>query len=277
MPIWKRLQRLINGEIAFGFFCAGLFWMAVLGWVTSFTPTTQEKESCYQAAAKTGSDTNGCKSFWEKTSSDPVALFTLVLAFANIGMWFATIGLYQGNKSQLRLARDEFLSSHRPRMRLKHMWLTHDTAWRMSGPLEFNLDIVNIGNTEGFITWINYTSILLPPGQRLPQRPPYDEMPFGPHVRITRFRTNTTLAPGITLAREVCDGALDHHEIQDILWGRTRLYLIGTIEYFDQRGGLRQTGFCRRFTYNAYPPAVGDYGRLDVESDPDYEFEEWGD
>jgi hypothetical protein len=44
---------------------------------------------------------------------------------------------------------------------------------------------------------------------------------------------------------------------------------------FDRGGGLRQTGFCRRLTYNAYPPAVGDFGRFDIENDPDYEFEEW--
>jgi hypothetical protein len=162
-------------------------------------------------------------------------------------------------------------------MRLKHMWLTNDTAWRLGGPLEFNLDIVNIGNTEGFVTWINYQSILLPTGQRLPQRPPYDEAPFGPDLRITRFRTDTAVRPGLTLARTVCDGCLDAQQIHDILWGQHRLYLIGTIEYFDKGGGLRQTAFCRRLTFTAYPPPWGDYGRCDTESDRDYEFEEWGD
>jgi hypothetical protein len=66
MSVWKKFRRLINGEIAFGFFCAGLFWLALFGWVASFTPTTQEKEACYQAAAQTGHDTSACKSFWEE-------------------------------------------------------------------------------------------------------------------------------------------------------------------------------------------------------------------
>jgi hypothetical protein len=50
--------------------------------------------------------------------------------------------------------------------------------------------------------------------------------------------------------------------------------LLGTIEYWDGGGGLRQTAFCRRLTYKAYPPADWDMGRFDVENDPDYEYED---
>ncbi len=103
-------------------------------------------------------------------------------------------------------------------------------------------------------------------------------MPFGPEMRITRFRTDTPLAPGITLAREVCDGTIfDDTEVHDILWGNRQLFLVGTIEYFDRSGGLRQTGFCRRFTFNTYPPAGSDNGRFEKENDSNYEFEEWSD
>jgi hypothetical protein len=45
--------------------CDGLFWIVVLGWATSFIPTTQEKEACYQSAAKTSRDTKECKTIWE--------------------------------------------------------------------------------------------------------------------------------------------------------------------------------------------------------------------
>jgi hypothetical protein len=270
------LNKLINGEIALGFYLATFLWMGVLGYATSYLPTTAEKKDCYDSAARSGRDIRECESFWEKTTSDPIAFFTLALALSTIGLWLATIGLYRSNRKQIELARAEFLSSHRPRMRLKHMWLTDDTAWRLNGPIEVNLDIVNIGNTEGLISWINYISILLPVGQRLPQRPPYDEMPFGPNMRITRFRTFIQLGAGITLPRPVCDGTiLDAQQVHDVLWGVQRLFLIGTIEYHDRGGGLRQTAFCRRLVFNAYPPAAGDLGRFDVENDPDYEFEEW--
>jgi hypothetical protein len=100
-----RLKKLINGEIAFGFFLATIFWIAVLGWVTSFQSTPQEQEACYQSAAKSGRDTSECKTFWEKTTSEPVAFFSLVLAFSTVGMWLATIGLYRSAEKQIRTSR----------------------------------------------------------------------------------------------------------------------------------------------------------------------------
>jgi hypothetical protein len=148
-------------------------------------------------------------------------LATIAIAAFTGTLWLSTRGMLRATNESIGLASREFVSSHRPRMRLKHMWLTDLTASRLDGPLEVNLDIVNVGNTEvgnteGFITWVNYTSVVIPAAQRLPQRPPYDEMPFGPHMRITRFKTETPLAPGITLARPVCDGSLDQQQVHDI-------------------------------------------------------------
>jgi hypothetical protein len=99
------LRRLINGEIALGFLLATLFWIAALGLATSYAPTNPEKEACYQASAKSGRSTEECKTFWEKTTSDPVATFTLVLAFSTVGLWVATIGLYFAGERQLRHAQ----------------------------------------------------------------------------------------------------------------------------------------------------------------------------
>jgi hypothetical protein len=224
-----------------------------------------------------------------------VAIATIATALFTGTLWWSTYGLLSSTNESIRLARKEFISSHRPRMRLKHIWFTDNrpslrddnTTWQ-NGPLEVTLDIVNIGNTEGYITWINFESVLCPNGQRLPQRPPYDEVPVGPDTRTTRFPNNVPIGPGLTYARQVCDGRiLDPVEVQDILVDNLWLYLIGTIEYFDfipdpqnrraDLGGLRQTAFCRRLTFTAYPPPIDDAGRLDKQNDPDYEFEEWGD
>jgi hypothetical protein len=167
--------------------------------------------------------------FLDKHGEAVTGVFTVILAIFTGRLWFSTEKLWGVTNDSVQLARDEFISSHRPRMRLKHMWLTHDTNWRVGGPLEVNLDIVNIGNTEGIVTCINYDSIVLPIGQSLPQRPSYDEMPFGPDMRITRFQTNTRLRSGITLAREVCNSILNHQEVMNILHGQRRLCMIGTI------------------------------------------------
>jgi hypothetical protein len=100
------LKKIINGEIALGFILSTVLWICLLGWATSYAPTNPEKEACYQAAAKSGRSTDECKFFWERTTSDPIALFTLVLAVSTIGLWTATIALYYAGERQLRQLKD---------------------------------------------------------------------------------------------------------------------------------------------------------------------------
>lgn len=44
--------------------------------------------------------------FLERTTSDPVALFTLILAISTIGLSLATIKLYRAGERQIRIAKD---------------------------------------------------------------------------------------------------------------------------------------------------------------------------
>jgi hypothetical protein len=216
--------------------------------------------------------------------TEQLAFFTKWLFIATVVLGLATGGLLWFARKQsidtkeiIKSTRDEFLATHRPRMRLKHAWLTDQTAWRLGGPLEINLDFVNIGSGTAYITWINYQSILLAKGERLPQRPPYDEAPPS-GLRITRFGKEGVvhiINSGVTHPRQVCDGILSDSEVHDILWGKRTLCLIGTIEYWDKFAKhLRQTAFCRKLTYQQYPPASGDMGRFCVVKDPDYEYED---
>jgi hypothetical protein len=57
-----------------------------------------------------------------------VAGFTIVLAFSTIGLWFSTRHLWIVTKAAVDLANREFISSHRPKMRLKHAWFTEQLA-----------------------------------------------------------------------------------------------------------------------------------------------------
>jgi hypothetical protein len=214
-----------------------------------------------------------------------LALFTLALVIFTRELVRSTNRLWEAGERQLQftnaalsLSRDEFLSSHRPRMRLKHAWFTDQTSWRLGGPLEINLDFVNVGNTDAYVQMVNYQSLLIPLGEKLPQRPPYDEVPSS-GIRITRFPTfvnppSGALPSGTTFARQVCDGILSEQHVKDIIWGTQGLYLIGTVEYVDALRRIRQTAFCRRLTYQTYPPTIGDMGRFEVENDPDYEYED---
>jgi len=109
-----------------------------------------------------------------------LAWFTAVLAVSTIGLWAVTwlAGRRQSRDMQasIKLARDEFNSSHRPKIRLKHAWFADNKlGWRVGGPLEITLDFVNIGDGPALITWVVYQSVILKSDERLPQRPPFIE------------------------------------------------------------------------------------------------------
>src|SRR5437868_9660299 len=92
-----RIWHWLRAEIVFGFLIGSVFWVAVLGWQAAYAPTDAEKQKCYDAAQKSGHKSEECKSLWERTTSDPVAFFTLwlviftgVLAASTIGLWIVT-------------------------------------------------------------------------------------------------------------------------------------------------------------------------------------------
>src|ERR1700733_2737725 len=98
-------------EIVLGFLASGVFWIAVLGWATSYdAPTEQQKKECYQAAQKTSRNTEECKTFWERTTSDPVAMFTLVLAFSTIGLWGATLIGIRNQSRETKILQRAYLA-----------------------------------------------------------------------------------------------------------------------------------------------------------------------
>jgi hypothetical protein len=76
----------INPEISVGFVVASLFWIAVLGWQSSYSLSENEKQRCYDEAKKTGHKDEECKSFWERTTSDPIAFFTFTLSIVTLAL-----------------------------------------------------------------------------------------------------------------------------------------------------------------------------------------------
>ena len=98
------LKRL-NPQFVLAFLVASIFWAGVLGWQASYAPSEKEKQECYEATKKAGRKTEECKTLWEKTTSDPVALFTFVLACSTIGLWTVTAGLYFAGEKHIAVAR----------------------------------------------------------------------------------------------------------------------------------------------------------------------------
>jgi hypothetical protein len=163
------LKRLTNGEFVLAMVVASIFWIAVLVWATSYVPTDPEKAACYHSAEKSGRSTEECKSFWEKTTSDPVAMFTLVLAVSTIGLWSATIFLYRTGEKQIGISsqvadlaekqlaiiglqtdiqrkqhaigRLQFIAAHRPLLRVRYFKLLSTGT----EPIQIAFTVANVG------------------------------------------------------------------------------------------------------------------------------------
>jgi hypothetical protein len=93
-----------NAELALGALFGAALLAGVWGWHNSYTLTEKQKDECYEGAKKTGQKSDECKTFWERTTSDPIALFTLVLAVSTVGLWVATIFLYRAGEKQIAIA-----------------------------------------------------------------------------------------------------------------------------------------------------------------------------
>src|SRR5258708_2164133 len=64
-----------------------------------------EKQKCHEAAQKSGHKSEECKSLWERTTSDPVAFFTLWLVIFTGGLTISTVLLWRAGEKQFRHAR----------------------------------------------------------------------------------------------------------------------------------------------------------------------------
>jgi hypothetical protein len=100
-----RIWRWMRAEIVFGFLIATVFWIAVLGWQAAYAPTDAEKQKCHEATEQSSRNREECKSFWERTTSDPVAFFTFWLVVSTLGLSISTIMLWIAGEKQFRHAR----------------------------------------------------------------------------------------------------------------------------------------------------------------------------
>lgn len=200
--------------------------------------------------------------FVEDFNGAITALATLVIAAFTATLWGATTG-------QLELLRDEFNSTHRPKIRLKHIWLTKDI--QPNDFIEVELNVVNIGNTPATLTEMKFATVILPIGVSLPAIPAFyssqaiplrGELPSGITLRISNISNNYKVSA---------------NERNSILKRLQKLYCVGYINYFDRKGRLRCTSFCRCFDpprppYNNF--SIKDYGRFRLVNDPDYEYKD---
>src|SRR5215831_7403906 len=85
------------------------------------------------------------------TSEVWVAVFTAILAFSTIGLWFVTWIAANAALRQVTLSREEFISAHRPRLIVRQFQLIPPIPNQV---VKIKLSIINIGDTEAIWKFI---------------------------------------------------------------------------------------------------------------------------
>jgi hypothetical protein len=91
-----------------------------------------------------------------------VALFTAVLAISTYALWTVT-------KASVEIGNREFISTHRPKIRVKHLWLVED-IWQAQ-PITVNLTCVNTGTADAILGQIGIRCHVIGNERMLPADP----------------------------------------------------------------------------------------------------------
>jgi hypothetical protein len=249
------------------FVYAGLFAVSVYGISFSQHPSPQNYSEKGQDCAKTKPNREAAKIGTEESIAEYtwwLAVLTGLLAIATIGMGGATIGLYVSGDRQLKLARDEFNSTHRPKIRIKHLFITND-IWQ-GEPIIVNLWCINTGTGDAILNEIGIRYHVVRNDRALPIEPRILGRPLGGIQLQTGLNFEI---PNINIGR-----ILTAEENADIQQGRSRLYCVGYVSYLDAAGRMRITGFCRVLNFPPNTTARIDNTRFRRFRDPDYEYED---
>jgi hypothetical protein len=162
------------------------------------------------------------------------------------------------------LAREEFLSTHRPKIRVKHFWLAGD-IWQ-DEPLIVNLTCVNTGTVDALLHEIGIKYFIVRSDRVIPTEP---DIPA-----IHRFfgqRLSSGLnynIPNMTVGQKFTP------DQNSVIQNKTsNLYCVGYISYLDSSTRMRITGFCRKLEFGPNISIIGN-SRFSVVEDPDYEYED---
>jgi hypothetical protein len=218
-------------------------------------------EKSKEEAAKEAEDHERKATFerWDVVSTVVIAIFTVILGISTILLWRDTSKLS-------KLARDEFLSTHRPKIRIKHVWITSE-LWR-GKPIDIELVIVNTGIAPAFIRVANMAIEILPKENQLSARPVFpcpDKT-----ISIPKVESGIT----VVLPKMVQINSFDKTHNDGIRNGSYKFYCFGYVEYEDSRHGIRKTAFCRVLRM---PTGIGPFsepGTFEKFDHPDYEYQD---
>jgi hypothetical protein len=185
-----------------------------------------------------------------------MAIFTIVLAFVSI---------FQGKqlKRSVRLASDEFIANHRPKIRVRSIWLVSDIA--VGSPITINLIAVNVGGIKAIVTKYAFTTCFVKKGDSIPLS--VEDFPVSV-VEIEIKRGARYGFKGLSTGQ-----AVTIEEFNSIRTGDMVLYCIGWIRYEDEAENPMQTGFCKAFRIHRQD-VLKIHGGFFREQNEDFEYED---
>ncbi|HEX4027723.1 MAG TPA: hypothetical protein VHX18_08885 [Rhizomicrobium sp.] len=185
-------------------------------------------------------------SFWNRLQNDPNAMFAGAVALFTLGLLAASVWTNLINLQQIRLARDEFNATHRPKIFIQSVAVTDKGQHPFSGG-DFHknargvITIANGGDATAFI--IAWRAVIYFQSAT---------SAFVPHLDEAPIQTPAADAPGI-----VPGGWQDigHQQVQAVeqAWAQfvaedgSRMFFIGRITYQGKDKITRNTGFCREY------------------------------
>jgi hypothetical protein len=194
--------------------------------------------------------------WFEGLSHDDLLTFsTVLIAVFTASLWWSTRRLWKAGERQIRLARDEFNATHRPRVSVRRM----GTVFFPNEPIKIEFTIVNTGDAA--ITGFSCNTIIL----YLKGIGAIHGIPiFDPDTAST---SDASLQIGEGKNILVLEAAnLDPKQLKDITSGSEILHLIGYVVYRDKVGTTRRTGFFRYYDRERR--------RFRVIDDPEYEYQD---
>ncbi len=174
-----------------------------------------------------------------------IALFTVVLAWATIGLWKAADQQKSDMRESLRIAGESakaaliqantMMSAERGYAKMFHCQQLNLS--NVSESIRFQMEIKNWGRTPLQVTDIAISTYVLDVGEPLPKEPPYDTC-----ARLAAHAFLVAMEPFYFWINALA--SCDSKKVQE---GTQILYLIGYVDYTDKFGIERRGGYARRY------------------------------
>jgi len=176
-----------------------------------------------------------------------IAAFTIVLAWVSIRQARLI-------DAQVRLARNEFIATHRPKIIVRSFQMLNPEA-RVGDAPRFTFIAHNIGDSPGRIIEVRSATLVIGVMDTIPNDLAY---PFHEPFNVTPVGGQKELFPANGASPFV------DNEAMEVFGGTKVLLCLGTVIYLDDANNRRETGFCRRFRSQRQ--------QWDTMSDSEYEY-----